>query len=446
MWTVELAVIAVMIGFNSILAGFEIALASVGLGRLQALVEQRRSGAAAAMRMKQRMEASLAVVQLGINLVGATAAATGGAGAEETLEPLFRQWGLSPTAAQFLAIGVIVAPLTAITIVFGELVPKVFALRNKEWLCLKLSPAMEWFSISVWPAVWVLEHSVSIIMKLAEVIWPQRDASGRDATIQELHGAAAQARMSRLIGRREEGIIVSASRLANTPLQRIMLPAEFIGMLYADQSLADALVNAHQGMHTRYPVTEKEGDPQRIIGYVNFKDIVVALRLSPREPSLRGLIRQLASFPEQLSVATCLETMMRERNHIALVRGASGQVVGMVTLEDIVEELVGEIHDEFDRMPAHLIPAGKGWIAGGFVSLVQLRQRTGIDLQPPSEKPIYNLNDWIAEHLEHPPRGGDEIRTENYRIIVRKTRNILVQEAYVEQSRDHTAPASEPPV
>ena len=437
MWTIELIVIAAMIAFNSVFAAYEIALAAVGLGRLHALVMERRRGAVAALRMKQKMEASLAVVQLGITVVGATAAAICGAGAEESIEPTLRGFDLSEGVSQFLAIALVVAPLTVITIILGELVPKVFALRNKEWVCLKLSPVMQWFAYSVWPAVWFLEAAVTWIMK-----WGERglrscsDGGSKEVAMQELRGAAVLARMSRFIGHREEGIIVSASRLASIPLQNIMLPSEYIGMLVADQTLAEALVAAHQEMHTRFPVTEQLGNPQRIIGYANFKDIVAALRLSPRDPSLRNLVRRLRCFDADMSVADCLEHLIRERNHIALVREPGGRTIGMITMEDIVEELVGEIHDEFDRIPAHLTPAGQGWIAGGFVSLSHLRDTTGIELRPLSEKPIYTLSDWIVERLGRPPRGADEIQGDSCRIVVRKTRHVLVQEAYLRRIED----------
>lgn len=449
MWTVELIVIAVMIAFNSVFAGYEIALASIGPVRLRSLVADGSSGAAAALRMKENMEASLAVVQLGITLVGVVAAATGGAGAEASLEPVLRGWGFSAAVAQILALAIVVAPLTVITIVLGELVPKVFALRNQEWVCLTLSPAMEWFSYSVWPAVWALEHTVAGIVKWGERGWGSpEDIAPVETAIQELHAAASLARMSRLIGHREEGIIVSASRLAATPLRKIMLPAEYIGMLTADQTLAEALIAAHQEMHTRFPVTEEPGNPQRIIGYANFKDIVAALRLSPDAPSLRKLVRRLRSFDADAPVADCLEHLMRERTHIALVREANGEVVGMITLEDIVEEIVGEIHDEFDRMPSHLTPAGEGWIAGGFVSLAALRQTTGIDLKPLGEKPIYTLSDWIVERLGHPPHGNDQVQTETCRVLVRKTRHVLVQEAYLQRLEpppdDEPTPANFP--
>ena len=132
MWGVELIVMVGMVAVNAIFAAYEIALASVSLGRLQALAGEGRRGAAAASQMKLRMEGSLAVVQLGITLFGAIAAATGGAGAEEDLAPILHRAGFSASLAEVVAITLVVIPLTAVTIVFGELVPKLFALRNQE--------------------------------------------------------------------------------------------------------------------------------------------------------------------------------------------------------------------------------------------------------------------------------------------------------------------------
>ena len=436
MWTVELIVIAVLILVNGVFAGFEIALATVDKSRLQALFADGLRGSAAALRMKDSMESSLAVVQLGITLVGASAAATGGAGAEELIEPLLLRGGLSTGLAQFLAIAMVVAPLTVFTIIFGELVPKVFSLRNQEWVCLRLSPMMEWFAYSVWPAVWFLETCVHWITHWTGLgdQFNQQPGLNESAT-QELHRAAALARASRVIGHREQGIIMSASRLASTPVQNIVLPSEFISMLVADQSLDDALVAAYQEMHTRFPVTEEPGNPQTIIGYVNFKDIVIGLRRSPQKPSLRSLVRAVHVFEPHTSVADCLEHLMREHNHIALVRDAAKDIIGLVTMEDIVEELLGEIHDEFDRMPAYLTPTGEGWVAGGFVTLNRLQDAAGIHLQPTSERPVLMLNDWIIERLGRPARGGDEIEIDAWKILVRKTRRSLVQEVHLSKMK-----------
>ncbi len=149
MWGLELTVMVAMIAVNSVFAAYEIALASVSLSRLEALVKRGLAGATSAVRMKTRMEASLAVVQLGITLVGVIAAATGGAGAEKSIEPFLLSRGITAGYAHFIAMVLVVIPLTIVTIVFGELIPKVFALRNNERVCLTLSPPLEWFSRSV---------------------------------------------------------------------------------------------------------------------------------------------------------------------------------------------------------------------------------------------------------------------------------------------------------
>lgn len=433
MWTIEAIVVIAMIAINSLFAAYEIALASVGIGRLDALARERKSGAASALRMKQNMEASLAVVQLGITLVGAVAAATGGAGAESGIEPVFLEWGMRAGTAQFLSIATVVLPLTVVTIIFGELVPKVFALRNKEWVCLRLSPPMEWFSKLVWPAVWGLESSVSLIMSWSERRWrPQGEGSSSDdAALQELRAIASLARTSRLIGRREEGIIVSAARLANTPVTDIMLPAHYISMLNLEDSLTDALIAAHHDMHTRFPVATRPHDPQSIVGYVNFKDIVATMRLSPHNPSVRGILRPLPSCLGEKSVAACLEQLIRDHNHISLVRDRQDVVLGMITLEDILEELVGEIHDEYDRLPAHLAPAGEGWIVGGNVTLDRLKEVTGIVLPIDNDLHIHTVSAWVGHMLDRPPHGGEILHEGELRVVVRKVRRNHVQEALI---------------
>ena len=445
MWTIELAVMLVMIVINSVFAAYEIALASIGIARLDTLAREHRRGAAAALRMKNNMEASLAVVQLGITLVGAIAAATGGAGAEESIEPHLLRWGVREGFAGILGIGIVVIPLTTLTIIFGELVPKVFALRNKEWVCLRLSPEMEWFAWSVWPAVWLFEKSVTLIMNWGERRWRPVGHDGPradEAALQELRALAAIARTSRLIGSREEGIIVNAARLANLRVRQIMLPADAISTLDVNDDLTDALIAAHEDMHTRFPVTERPGDPQSIVGYVNFKDIVACMRIAPREPSVRSILRPLSRLGADETVAAALERLIREHNHIALVRDAEGQVVGMVTLEDVIEELVGEIHDEFDRLPTHITAAGPNWIVGGGAALNQLERFTGLPFPTDGmHPPPHVLNDWLVKRLGRPVERGEEIKLDGLRILVRKERRKNVQEAQLSRAPQPAAAA-----
>lgn len=437
MWGFELVIIAGMIGVNSVFAAYEIALASVSLVRLQRLADERRGGAKMALYMKRNMEASLAVVQLGITLVGAIAAAVGGAGAQEKLAPvLIGSLGVSEATAELLGIALVVAPLTVVTITVGELIPKVFALRHAERVCLALSPLMRWFSLSVWPAVWLFENIVVGVMSWGERHWGQGDAAIRTeiTELQDLRATAALARASRLIGHREERIIVGATEMQSRLVSDIMLPAEQIDSLEADASLEDNLNAAHLDMHTRFPVVERQGDPQSVVGYVNFKDIVAAMRLHPPENRLRAIVRPVAFFRDDQALAPCLERMLRENSHIALVRDADARVVGMVTLEDFLEELVGEIEDEYDRLPAHVYGSGSAWLAGGGLSLDRLREATGLDLGDDAPPETRTLSQWVTGQLGREARRGDVIERGGVRVVVRKVRRQQVQEAQVSRS------------
>ena len=428
----ELAIVGLMVLLNALFAAYEIGLASVSMARLQYLATQQRRGAAAAMRMKEGIEKSFAVVQLGITLVGLIAGVTGGASASDDVAPLLRQWGIGPAAANLLAIVLLVLPLTAITIVVGELIPKLFALRNKEWVCLTLSPLMSWFSLSVWPVVWLLESSASVLMELLERLWRpgvHPDSRAEASELQELRAITSMARTSRLIGPREENIILGAARLSSRPLAEIFLPAEHIRMLWLDDSLANSLLAAHLDLHTRFPVCQRRQDPQTILGYVTFKDIVSALKVSPQEPSLRGILRQIPSLSDTTPIAAALEFLLKERTHISLVRGETGLIRGMITLEDIVEELVGDIQDEHDLLPVHVIRTGRGWLTGGGVTLARLHELTGIDLG--FTGPIPNLSAWVTSRLGAAPRGGDVIQDGPVRVLVRKVRRQRVMEANV---------------
>lgn len=438
MWGIELVVMLGMIAANGVFAAFEIALASVSLARLKSLVDERRAGAKAAMALKRGLERSLAVVQLGITMFAAIAAATGGSGAEESISPwLHKTFDLSASTAEILGIALVVVPLTVLTIIFGELVPKIFALRNKEFVCLRLSPLMRGFSLVVWPIVWLLDSCVKLVIRFGESLWPGRTEASRaeeTAELRELKESVALARTSLVIGKQQERIIMEAASLSRRPVGEIMLPAEFISTLDVNETVLDALLVAHLDMHTRFPTTEVPDDPQTIIGYVNFKDIVAYVHFKPDEPTLRAIMRQITSFDINTSISRCLDRLVRERAHIALVREADGRVAGMVTMEDMIEELVGEIEDEFDRLPAHLVPAGKGWIAGGGLPVEALQSRSGLDLgiDPEAEGPR-TVSDWFAENVEGPIEGGEVIQRPTARVVVRKTRRNRVMEVFANQ-------------
>lgn len=440
----KIAMVLLMLVANGLFAAFEMAIASVSRARLVVLANQKKPGAAAALAMKNRMEASLAVVQVGITLAGTIAAAVGGAGIEETLSPsLAKALGLSDNMADLVAIAAFVLPLSAITIVFGELVPKMTAIRNPERVCLKMAPTMRVLAAVMYPVVALLEKVVKVVMAGGRRLAGDGDGNRDSAGLHELHAAAAMARTARLIGAREEKIVLSAAQLQSRPIGSIMVPVDSVATLSADSTLADSLIIAHLDLHTRFPVCAQQHDPQTILGYVTFKDLVVALRMESATGRVKSITRPIGRFPQSESIAQVLESMMRERLHIALVESAQKTVVGMVTLEDIMEELVGEIEDEYDRLPNHMHQTDAGWITGGGARMesVLSAMRLAVDALAPDAKAL-SVADWCVRLLGRPVEKGETIRWNGLVFHVRKLRRQKIAECFIAREKQAAVPAA----
>lgn len=428
----EFIVIIFMLFCNAVFAAYEMALASITRSRLVVLVNKKKKGAEEAAFMKDRMEASLAVVQVGITLVGAIAAATGGAGVAESLAPYLQdKFQMAEYWAEVLALVFLIIPLSAVTIIFAELVPKMYALNHREAICLSLSPFMKNLSWIAYPVITLLESVVKFFLKIGEKSRrgkPREEETG----LHELNAAVSLARASRLISAREEKIVLSAAQLSVRPIKEIILPISDLSTIPLQSTLADALIRAHLDLHTRFPVVSVENDPQTIQGYINFKDIIVSLKSNPSDPSINGIIRPIKTVEGTTPISQVLEQMMQERLHIALVSDGKGKFIGMITLEDIIEELVGEIEDEFDRLPTYIHPYGTGWLMGGGVSLKAIGVISGVDLSGLSNfDPNLRLTEWCEKKFKAPFMGGEVIEEGILKVVVRKLRRKKLGEAIV---------------
>ena len=430
----EILVVIVMILLNGVFAAYELALASVRIERLRALVEEKKAGAKAALAMKGRMEASLAVVQVGITVFGVVAAAVGGASMKENIMPrLQTEWGLSPLMADVLSLTFFVVPVSLASIIVGELIPKTFGLRNADRVCLALSPLMQVMAAIAYPIVFFLEWITKRAMWWTDRLLPPL-TDEKQHYINELRAQVGLLRSSQIIGLQQEQIIMQASRLSTMRVREIMLPADDIVMLDMEAPLTENIVTAHLDLHTRFPVTEKRGDAQGIVGYVNFKEMIFLAKTHPQHPHLREITRPLIRLRSDLAVSDALRRMVDEHVHLALVEDPTqnNRVIGMISQEDVFEELVGDIQDEFDRLPRQIVPSGRQWVVGGGATLARLREAIG---KPNFATPMVGettLNDWVVRTLGRRPKGGDILKHEDVTLLVRKVRRRHVTEALLD--------------
>ncbi len=424
----SLIIIGLMMLLNAVFAAYEMALASIPRVRLQFLVNQKSKTAKDALFMKENMEASLAVVQVGITLVGAIAAATGGFNISEKLVPFFiERLGILKFWADFLGIIFVVLPLSALTIIFAELIPKTIAINNKEFVCLFLSPFMKIIFIFIEPVIRFLESLVKNIINLLTSVFGLKNKISSVKQIDELLIAASMAREDKLIGAREEKIVLSAAGFSYRKIKEIVIPISEVVSVPLDASLEKALVLAHLDMHTRFLVRENS----IVKGYLNFKDIIAALHINPSEPTVKGIMRPIRIVDDDAAIAQVLEIMIQEKQHIVLVKDKTKQIdLGMVTLEDIIEELVGDIEDEFDKLPNCINVFGKGWLVGGGVSIGRLKEVLGEDVFKSFDNNL-KFADWCCQIAGVDLKGTDTFEKDMLSVTIRKLRRKKVSEAIV---------------
>ncbi len=427
----SIIIIVLMLLLNALLAAYEMALASASRTKLSILAQEKKRGAESALYMKDHMEGSLATIQIGITLVGAVAAAVGGAGADEWFAPWMQEHFHIPLRlANALAVIIVVLPLSFVTIVFAELTPKTFALKNKEWVVLSFSPIMRQLYRILYPIVRVMEAIVGMLTK--KTIRKNTDPKeAQKAAMADLRAAVSIASSSRLFGKAEEKIVLSSAMFCARKIKEIQVPLEQVYTLYANDSIADTFVKAHLDMHTRFPVRDKEDDPQSIIGYLNFKDIFAATKTAAQgvAPTTRSILRPILRLDEDTVISAALEKMMKERQHICLVTD-DDQITGILTLEDIFEEMVGEIEDEYDFFPAYIRPFGDALIVSSSANMTEVFTR--LELPAPQDLPAtLTAQQWAAQKAGHALTPSEAVTSDGLRMAARKFRRHKLMEVLV---------------
>ncbi len=429
---ITILIIVLMLIANALLAAYEMALASISRTRLSLLVQSKRSGAETALYMKDHMEGSLAVVQIGITLVGAVAAAFGGSDAGSHFAPWLREHlYLSRHAANALAMICVVLPLSFITIVFAELTPKTFAIKNKEFVVLHLSAGMRLLYAVLSPIVTVMEAIVRFLTKKFSRT-PDPKEMQRTA-LEDLRTAAAIASSSRLFGKTEEKIVLSSAQFCVRKIREIQVPLEQVYTLNANDSIADTFVKAHLDMHTRFPVRGNPEDPQDIVGYLNFKDIFLSTKIAQGAPTAaRNIVRPILRLEADTIISAALEKLMKNRQHICLVTEGK-TITGILTLEDIFEEMVGEIEDEYDFFPAYIRPFGQALVASAPAKMTDIFERLDLPL-PADITSTTTVEQWTNQKLGHEPTKNEKIHSNGILLETRKFRRHKMMEVLISKA------------
>ncbi len=425
----EILIIFILIFTNGVFALSEIAFVSARREILESHMSHGSRRAGKILLLMNEPEKFLSSIQVGITLVGIVSGAYGGTILADDLNAVLKDVSfLNPYSYQ-VALVFTVAAITYISIVFGELVPKSIGLRNPEKMIIFLYPLTRCLMLLAYPVVAILSVSTKVFLKVVGF-----GLSGVDQIadpIRSILGIAKSAVVRNKMRSEQLSIITNTMNVKDTPISEIMVGRDEIKSLSADMSLREALVEAHIHHHTRYPIVEN-GDVDKVIGYVNFKDIMNAVRISPERPTLRNICRRIAFVSETEKVLDVLQKLTKSCQHIAIVRSPSGSTAGLISLENMLETIVGDIRDEFDILPEFIYEITEHrWLAGGGLTMEKIGKVVGAPSFPDSEK---TLCQWLMEiSQEGSIRVENKIEYGNLIFHIRKMSRSKINEVIIEK-------------
>ncbi len=326
----EIMIIGLCLLINGFLSATETAFVCVGRPELRAMGGAGHLRAARLLALREQPERTLAVIQIGITTVGLISGAVGGVGSQDTLGPLLvNQVGLHSSWAGPVSIILVVVPLTYLTVVLGELAPKAFALRYPRRIGLSAALWLPTFERVISPAVTVLEWSTKLVLRVADM---GRSTVATQSTVEVEDLTEAQQRY-----------IINLVNIETLTVGDITLPWERVTFAESSQSAEEVLSVVNASGHTRLPVC---GSDNEVTGLLHTKEFMAFLVESER--GWHSLIRPVLSVADGEPLLKVLRTMQEQRSHLVVVYQQNGARLGIVTLEDIIEEVFGEVYDEDD--------------------------------------------------------------------------------------------------
>lgn len=398
---VNIALFVLLILFTAVFVGAEFALVKVRISRIEQLIEEGSKRAGLSKKILNHLDYYLAVCQLGITMTALGLGWLGKPAVEQLILPFFRDIGLANTSALVISFILAFSFVTFLHVVFGEMTPKSLALHSAERMTLALSPLLYVFGTLMSPFIYIMTGASRLLLRLFGV-QPAKAEQGHSE--EELKIIMAQSFQSGEINQTELSYMQNIFAFDERSAKDVMVPRTqmiaFSDMLTPGELLEE--IREHR--FTRYPIA-RDGDKDDLIGFINAKEILTHYAVNG-SVNIAEMIHNLPYFHESTSLQTALVKMQKERTHIALVIDEYGGTSGLITMEDILEEIVGEIRDEFDEdEEADIIKVNENrYLLKGRVLLKDLEERFGLELSDSED--IDTIGGWIQHQLIEPETGS----------------------------------------
>ncbi|MEP6822727.1 MAG: hemolysin family protein [Chthoniobacterales bacterium] len=429
----KLAAIIFLVVLNGFFVACEFSIIKVRVSQLDAVAEEGDSRAVFAQHVRTHLDAYLSATQLGVTLASLALGWLGEQFLEQMVEPFFGLVGIHSHAfVTPVSVGLAFLGITFLHIIFGELAPKYIAIASPLPVALRLVRPLGAFYVVFKPAIWLLHSSSNFLLRRLLRIQPV-PGSELAHSEEELRLILEESEKSDEVSTLGRDILVNALDMRRRVVRDIMTPRGDVVSLDLEESFETNVAKALASRHTRFPLCR--GHLDNTIGLIHIKELVPMMR--DPQPDLLRIRRDVSNVPEMMQLEKLLNMFLTKHAHLAVVVDEYGGTVGMVTLENVLEELVGDIQDEFDTEKAEFREINENeFTVEGAVGLYELQDMADLTLESAD---VSTIGGYVTHLLGHLPKQGEQVQIEDYLVTITKSDGRRVEELHFQKVGNEAA-------
>ncbi|MFG0211938.1 hemolysin family protein [Brevibacillus porteri] len=421
----NLILVMILVLLNGFFVATEFAIVKVRESRITQLAAEGNKRAVDVERVLHNLDAYLSACQLGITLASLGLGWLGEPAVAHLLHPVFRYFHLNETVVTSISFIIAFSLITFLHIVLGELAPKTLAIQYSEKVVLAVAKPIQLFYKIMYPFIQMLNWAASRFLALFHIsLEPHQEAH----TEEEIRILVNESHKSGLIDQTELMLVDNIFDFSETMAREIMVPRTDMVVLNLRDPFDENVKHVQNGRFTRYPVVD--GDKDHVVGSLHIKDMLTGL-LEGESNDLQSFMRPILTVPETISISRLLTMLQKQRGQMAIIIDEYGGTAGLVTLEDIMEEIVGDIQDEFDDERPEVERSDGMLSLDGRMLLEEVGDYLDIELE---SSDVDTLAGWIYMQIDHPPRVGDRVKEGKYEFVVGEVDHYRITRVYVKKT------------
>jgi len=408
---VNIIIVLLLVFMNAFFVATEFAMVKVRKSRIETLVLEGDRNAKHTLKVVKDLNDYLSACQLGITLASLGLGWVGEPAVSDLLKPLFNLFHLSEGAVHSISFILGFSIITGFHIVLGELAPKSLAIISAEKIAMNTALPLIMFYKVTYPIMWLFNHSTNLVLKIFGV--SQVDEHEAAHTDEEIKLLVEESYKHGLIDKTELTFVDNIFDFSEKTVKEIMIPRTDMACIFLEDSFEEIIAYALSEQLTRYPVCKESKD--NVVGFVHIKDLYKQ-KIESNNQNIEDIIREIKFVPESMSISELLKVFKKEKVQMAIVIDEYGGTFGLVTIEDILEEIVGEIQDEFDEEGYEIAKIEDGsYVVDGKVIIDDINELLETEIEVEN---IDTIGGWIYSQLTSYPQINDKVTYENYQFIV----------------------------